>query len=651
MWSLLDEASSNVVIEMIRKEVKPKQDDIEDEGSEQEEEESLVPKKPQRRVSKTLLAIIHKHFPTLECSSDSGCFLAVIANQIKQFDFKSDSNQDKLREKLVQVQSIVRVMQPTTSTQRKYFVELTYIFKTYWVARGETPKAGRHISVVRDLLRAEKSVVSQHIQEKEQLLYARLKDKFHESYADVQDKTLRAYDRVMAPGKGRVTNDDLAALGIALETSCGMRKIEYIDPFIEYLTYAQWQKRQQKKGLSDMVFRIGTNDDDADDPHEDSIAIRDKDMFASDIGMEWVIVQIGVGKDSATQINQFIDADDERWVHARVLVKPSIILTAQQIVKGVKQFRSINNFTKANFKNRKHQSSKWGTNQVAPVLREMYPVASAQAKANNWSFGTHYARKLYANISFDIYEAKIRTMTSKYIDRSIWMKDVLGHGGGITTSLSYSNVVISYKMDNEVYALPAPQQMRVLLGQIERLTERLNELENNRNVVASEQVLDENIADVSFMKPDGSIVTLKKHRRQILKNAEDKDKATERVFNALTENGIPITNSTLMKMGIGRKTISAYKNKHNLTIAVPASSDHEPEPEAVVPKKRKLPVGAKVIMKQAKNQATTDKLYTDDVARFGEENILLNAEDCTGTIQKDVALSNRLKRDLCVEKM
>ena len=103
----------------------------------------------------------------------------------------------------------------------------------------------------------------------------------------------------------------------------------------------------------------------------------------------------------------------------------------------------------------------------------------------------------------------------------------------------------------------------------------------------------------------------------------------------------------------GRKTISAYKNKHNLTIALPqaASSDHELEAEVVVPKKRKLPVGAKVIMKQAKNQATTDKLYTDDVARFGEENILLNAEDCTGTIQKDVALSNRLKRDLCVEKM
>jgi hypothetical protein len=40
--------------------------------------------------------------------------------------------------------------------------------------------------------------------------------------------------------------------------------------------------------------------------------------------------------------------------------------------------------------------------------------------------------------------------------------------------------------------------MRVLLGQIEI-----------ENTAASEQVLDENIADVSFMKPDGSIVTLK----------------------------------------------------------------------------------------------------------------------------------------------
>jgi hypothetical protein len=76
VWSLLlDEASSNVVI--------PKQDDIDVEEESEQEEESLIPKKPQRRVSKTLLAIIHKCFPALECSSDSGCFLAVMANQIK----------------------------------------------------------------------------------------------------------------------------------------------------------------------------------------------------------------------------------------------------------------------------------------------------------------------------------------------------------------------------------------------------------------------------------------------------------------------------------------------------------------------------------------------------------------------------------------
>jgi hypothetical protein len=52
---------------------------------------------------------------------------------------------------------------------------------------------------------------------------------------------------------------------------------------MRYLTYAQWQKRQKKKGLSDMVFHIDTNDGEADDPHEDNIAIRDKDMFASDM--------------------------------------------------------------------------------------------------------------------------------------------------------------------------------------------------------------------------------------------------------------------------------------------------------------------------------------------------------------------------------
>ncbi len=50
------------MIEKIRVEVKPKQDDIDDKVKDEseQEEESIVPKKPQRRVSKTLLALIHK---------------------------------------------------------------------------------------------------------------------------------------------------------------------------------------------------------------------------------------------------------------------------------------------------------------------------------------------------------------------------------------------------------------------------------------------------------------------------------------------------------------------------------------------------------------------------------------------------------------
>jgi hypothetical protein len=53
-------------------------------------------------------------------------------------------------------------------------------------------------------------------------------------------------------------------------------------------------------------------------------------------------------------------------------------------------------------------------------------------------------------------------------------------------------------------------------------------------------------------------------------------------------------------------------------------------------------------MKKGKNQATTDKLYTDDVARFGEENILLKSGDYTDVIQKNVTLSNDYNVTLCV---
>ncbi len=118
----------------------------------------------------------------------------------------------------------------------------------------------------------------------------------------------------------------------------------------------------------------------------------------------------------------------------------------------------------------------------------------------------------------------------------------------ITTSLSYSNIVISHKMDNEVSRTSNTTADESSTG-TDRKTDRETEWirEQQKHSWFSEQVLDENIADVSFMKPDSSIVpSLKKHRRQILKNAEDKDKVTERVFNSLKENGIPITNSTLM---------------------------------------------------------------------------------------------------------
>ena len=146
VFDFLNEGSENKTLGKLREETTPKQK-VKDSALEEELDEMAAideletedigdvppdtPKKPQRRVSKTLLDLLHKHEPKLKCNkSDANCLILYILNNVKKFDFGKDL--DRLEKELTKLQKIVRHIHPSTSTQRNAFVEFTSIFKRYW---------------------------------------------------------------------------------------------------------------------------------------------------------------------------------------------------------------------------------------------------------------------------------------------------------------------------------------------------------------------------------------------------------------------------------------------------------------------------------------------------------------------------------------
>ena len=98
------------------------------------------PSKPIRRPSQTLLSMLHEADPRLKCEgrSDLACLLIYVSNNVKRFDFGADLK--TLEQWLTKLSTLVNHLHPSSSSLRNYFVELTSVFKAYWVQRGENNK-------------------------------------------------------------------------------------------------------------------------------------------------------------------------------------------------------------------------------------------------------------------------------------------------------------------------------------------------------------------------------------------------------------------------------------------------------------------------------------------------------------------------------
>ena len=138
--SFLKSLTTNATLAKIRAEVKarlpllPDNDGArvqEEEGQDFQEDDDgdydQRLRKPIRRQSTTLLDALHGFDPNLtDCKSDVGCFKLLLVRHLQEFN-KKDAT--LIVSALQSIQTIVRAMHPVISSQRGYFVDLTFVFK------------------------------------------------------------------------------------------------------------------------------------------------------------------------------------------------------------------------------------------------------------------------------------------------------------------------------------------------------------------------------------------------------------------------------------------------------------------------------------------------------------------------------------------
>jgi hypothetical protein len=115
-------------------------------------------------------------------------------------------------------------------------------------------------------------------------------------------------------------------------------------------------------------------------------------------------------------------------VENRVIRKPSILFTSQEIVDAIKVFRKHFGWTKKNFKSRRQEGAKIGTKLVRPIMSNAFSKSFKHAKAFGWSVSSHHCRKICSQAAAKIYENQLRKVTGgQYIDKSVFVSKLLGH--------------------------------------------------------------------------------------------------------------------------------------------------------------------------------------------------------------------------------
>ena len=251
---------------------------------------------------------------------------------------------------------------------------------------------------------------------------------------------------------------------------------------------------------------------------------------------------------------------------------------------------------------------------------------------------------------------QIRRVSNKYIDRSIWMSAVLAHQGSLTTSLSYSNVIIVFKtIDDRLFATPPEHMIRLQSAEIEELKRQMAELTKlvyTERLVAPLEIHDSQ--QVAFDLNDG-VKLLNKHRKRNFDTTEDRDETIRHHISKLEEAGVPNPTSlkTLGRLGFGKTTVADFKRGRPLK-KKPRVDERLADPENFEEAENTvLPPGTKVIVPNHGTENAQNMALARDSERFGRENLVL-AGECppANVVEKQKIKTHKgssVTRDLCVK--
>jgi len=671
------------------------------------EQKQIKKKKPQRRVSTSLLKMIKEYAPAnIDCKTDSNCLYVFMIKAIPYIDKRYGNlkdHQNEYEECLSMLAKIIEHMYDSnTQSMRGTYVRYTGIFKKFYINnyKDENEVTGPHVDIVRRILRAERSRVLDQLAINEANLNKRLLDKYEEKYDDFVTTLRNWYEYGMHYDNSKAK----AQLLLACVGSTGSRKIEIIDPHITFETYRGYMARMEAEHKPIPSMRLGAQD--MNSKEDDSSIPVDRKLYEKEFGFAYTILQRGVAKDKDSAINKYLGPDDERLVPSRSVIKPCLALTAEQVVTAVERFRKLQGVTKENFESRVKEGNKINTREVGPEMKKKFERAFAQSTKHGWKWGTHYLRKCYACASFEVYESKIKEVSNRWVDKSVYLASVLGHMGSAKTSLSYSNIKIIISYPASVFDIPSAELLRNLVAEVKSLrkliTDSMTETKKEVAKIAVEMPPKSDM--VTFTNKENTIIHLDRRTKKAYSGEADKVQEVQKSIELLVEHKINPSINNIMQLGFGRPTVSKtikllplemqklvedagkqepkVKKPHipppviippststtsttSSTTSTTTSTDevdfkHHDGSSYVAPKPSKkakttkepkhlLAHGIRVIVPQDGSVAANREIARRDTEYYGADNILLDPKDCTGVIVPKQKHGPKRIRDECHE--
>jgi hypothetical protein len=553
-----------------------------------------------------------------------------VTNQVKLFDFGSDL--DTLGARLKELSTIIDHLHPNNTSLQESFVQLTHIFKIYWVPRGEDPEKGSHMAVIRRVLKTTKDKVTQIIAKKERRRREKLSDMLTEVWGDVQRTCRLLYDKGIQSNPSR---HDIMGLLLSLVLACGPRKTALLDPVIEFQSWTSYEAAEREAGRSPVLsFGIVDTDDELG-----TIRLGSRQQIEQEIGLDKILVQHGFLKDSETRIEKYLEPGDERFRVQRIIIKPTVVLSSDEIVSGYEILRMWTGYTRENFPGRKLAGNRVGSRDLGPLIEQYFPASFRKSRKNNWYISSHHCRKIYSACAFELYSPAVYRMTAKRIDRSVFTGSILGHGStSLETSLSYANIFVGFTTAQS-HTLPstAPErEISRLQEQVDRLQTQLDEM---KKVVSAAEV---SVNTFKLKTKSGVSHVFNKHKavNWTTKGVEHRRGIISGYAAQLDRADIPVTQANLLKWGLGRPAVQdflAHRGKAPTTVT-------------------QLDPGGTVIAvtDETASENTRRQRLKRDRAAFGETRVIETAQDCDGEVKKKQKVqTNRgatIERDLCVKK-